>query len=117
MCGYVAETSGTESSVGMGEPFAGSGTVTIVDDGVAGLTRCHAALYRVVVEAAGIDEDDVFEVRVSEAGCELDVVDFADPDWPIRTVTVQPASAAGSAHRHPADRPGATSCLRSVASG
>jgi hypothetical protein len=74
-------------------PRGGSGTLTFTLADRASLSPSHETLCRVIVEASGFDSHDVFEVRVSEAVVELDVVDFLDPNWPVHTVTVRPVQA------------------------
>ncbi len=49
----------------------------------------HRALYEQAVAAAGVGSEDVLVVRVTEAGIEVDVLDFDDARWPVRTLRVE----------------------------
>ena len=66
----------------------GRGVLVIPSDAVGRLSASRRAMYRRMVAASGCDEHDVFELRVSERGVEVDVVDFDDIDWPIRTLMI-----------------------------
>ena len=56
----------------------------------AELDRVQREIYERVLAACGHDHHDVSEVRVSEGGIEIDIVDFDAPEWPLRTVTYRP---------------------------
>ncbi len=59
----------------------------IAFDRIDDLDRGHRELSERAIAASGHDEHDVYEVRVSECGVEIDVVDFEAPGWPLRTIT------------------------------
>jgi hypothetical protein len=77
-------------TTGAPSPTGEYGILSIHPDAVAWSCRGHQAMYWRLVAASGCDEHDVIELRVSECRVELDVVDFVDPDWPIRTISVEP---------------------------
>jgi hypothetical protein len=62
-----------------------AGTVVITHDGIDGGAD-RRQLFERIVGACGLDPDDVVEVRISEGGVEIDLVEFDLPDWPLRTV-------------------------------
>jgi hypothetical protein len=53
------------------------------------MSRFQRAIYDQLVVASGCDENDVMEARISECRVELDIVDFVDPGWPVRTIIVE----------------------------
>jgi hypothetical protein len=67
----------------------GGGVLVLAFDDV--LERGHQELYDRVLAASGHDQHDVSEVRVTECGIEIDVIDFDAPEWPLRTMIYGPA--------------------------
>ena len=59
-----------------------------IEMGVESLERAGStlrALYDEAVAAAALDPDDVVIVRICETAMEVDVIDFAHPNAPVRT--------------------------------
>ena len=78
----------------------GDEVVIITNEGVLTAAPHHRDVYERVVAALGLDPDDIAEVRVGERGIEVDVVDFEDPDWPLRTLTMgRPVGWVGADER------------------
>ena len=67
-------------------PGAWPGALVLAHDAV--MTSRDRALYDQFVATCRCDENDVAEVRLNEHGFEVDVVDFTDADWPVRTFII-----------------------------
>jgi hypothetical protein len=85
------------------QPGCDAGPVVITHDGVDGGAD-RRQLFERIVGACGLDPHDVVEVRISEGGVEIDLVEFDSPDWPLRTVGCCRVGDAGALECRPLSR-------------
>ena len=64
----------------------GHGDLAIGCESLPGVSQSQRALYQQAVNASNADPNAVLVVRVDETACEVDVIDFDDPNWPARTL-------------------------------
>ena len=68
-----------------GEVRVGHAELAFGFESLPDVSPSHRALYEQAVAAAGVDSENVLVIRITEAGIELDVLDFDDARWPVRT--------------------------------
>jgi hypothetical protein len=63
--------------------------LTIALGDIAVPCRDQRVLYERILVECGVDPSDVSEVRISDCGIEIDVVDFEATDWPLHTLALK----------------------------
>jgi hypothetical protein len=71
-----------------GEVRVGHAELSFGFESLPDVSPSQRALYEHAVAAAGVRSENVLVIRVTEAGVELDTVDFDDTGWPVRTLRV-----------------------------
>jgi hypothetical protein len=83
-----------------GEVRVGPGTIAIGVESLPHVSPVQRGLFERAVAAARVDPDDVLVVRITEASIEVDALDPADPQWPVRTRRVAPGDLRQAVGQH-----------------
>ena len=72
-----------------GEVRVGHAELAFGFESLPDVSPCQRVLYEQAVAAVGARPENVLVIRVSEAGIEVDTLDFDDDRWPVRTRRVE----------------------------
>ena len=75
-----------------GEVRVGNAELAFGFESLPYVSPSQRTLYEQAVTAADVRSENVLVIRVTEAGIEVDTLDFDDDRWPVRTLRVEPSA-------------------------